>query len=75
MKTRWGDPHFKGIAHRDGSAALGISSRGPESERGWVLGEGLLTSLQAGKRAGLPEGEAPSSVEGHVQGLLRPMGS
>lgn len=44
-----GAPCFKGITHSDGPAALGISSRGPESERGLVLGEGLLTSLWVGK--------------------------
>lgn len=58
---RLGAPCFKGITHSNGPAALGISSRGPESERGWVLGERLLTSLWVGKGQDRPK-EKP-----HVQ--------
>ena len=48
-----GDPHFKGITHSDGKAALGPS----ESEGGWALDQEPPICLRVGKEASGPKEE------------------
>lgn len=62
--------YHTGIARQLWAPAQGAS----DSERGWILGEGLLTCLLVGKGAGPPQGGAPFP-EGNFQGLLWPVRS